>query len=122
MPLYALASGHYVQYLYFVWHAEAREPVGASSAGIREHLLSVLRSSRMQYLVGLLAMGGAATLLLTFVSVGLRETAMSAGLRPQDALDIPPWAAAMIGIHFEHYWLDHRIWRTPGRASLPATA
>src|SRR6185436_18056846 len=25
-PLYALASGHYVQYLYFVWHVQEKDP------------------------------------------------------------------------------------------------
>ena len=63
----------------------------------------------------LLALGGAVTLSLTFVSSGLRAIAEWMLLRPQGALDFPPWAAAMIGINLEHYWLDRRIWRSPRR-------
>jgi hypothetical protein len=51
------------------------------------------------------------TLLLTFVTVGLRAAAASMAWRPAGALDLEPWAAAMIGVNLEHYWLDHRIWR-----------
>jgi len=62
------------------------------------------------------------TLLLTFATAGLRALATAMALRPQNALDMPPWAAAMIGVNFEHYWLDHRIWRTRKRdvAVIPA--
>jgi hypothetical protein len=121
-PLYALASGHYVQYLYFVWHAEAREPSTAPSAALRVRLQTGLRSSRLRYIVLLLAMGGAVTLLLTFASTALRAVATSTALRPENALDIPPWAAAMIGVNLEHYWLDHRIWRTRKRADVTVPA
>lgn len=122
MPLYALASGHYVQYLYFVWHAEAREPRTASSAGVRARLQAGLRSSRVRYMVLLLAMGGAVTLVLTFLSAGLRAAATTMTLRPETALAIPAWAAAMIGINLEHYWLDHRIWRTRNQAAVATSA
>lgn len=121
MPLYALASGHYVQYIYFVWHAEAREPSPVSSAGIRVRLQTALRSSELRYIALLLAMGGAVTLLLTVASEGLRATATRMALRPENALDIPPWAAAMIGVNLEHYWLDHRIWRTRTRVGTART-
>lgn len=121
MPLYALASGHYVQYIYFVWHAEAREPQAASSAGVRVRLQAALRSSRVHYVVLLLAMGGAVTVLLTLVSAGLRTVATWTMLRPETALAIPAWAAAMIGVNLEHYWLDHRIWRTR-KHTAPAVA
>lgn len=121
MPLYALAVGHYVQYLYFVRQAEAREPAASSSLTVGARLQSALQSSRLRYLVVLLAMGGLVTLLLTFVSVGLRSAAAGMGLRPENALDLAPWAAAMIGVNLEHYWLDHRIWRSPRRlAAAPA--
>jgi hypothetical protein len=116
MPLYALASGHYVQYLYFVWHAETREPPPAAEMRLTARLQSALRSSQVHYLLVLLALGGAVTLLVTFVSAGLRTAAVWMLLRPEGALDIPPWAAAMIGVNLEHYWLDHRIWRSPKRA------
>jgi hypothetical protein len=116
MPLYALASGHYAQYLYFVWHAEAREPLSGAEMDLRPRLRAALRSSRAHYLVGLLAIAGAVTLLLTFLSAGLRATAVWMQWRPESALDLAPWAAAMIGVNLEHYWLDHRIWRTRRQA------
>lgn len=121
IPLYAFASGHYVQYLYFVWHVEARETPPRCGI-VRDGIQSVLRSSRLRYLVVLLAMGGAVTLLLTFASAGLRAAAVSLQLRPDGALDLAPWAAAMIGINLEHYWLDHRIWRTPRPAVVAQPA
>jgi len=120
MPLYALASGHYAQYLYVVWHTETREQA-ASHTRLAARLQSALRSSQVHYLLVLLALGGAVTLLLTFVSAGLRTAAVWMSLRPQGALDIPAWAAAMIGVNLEHYWLDHRIWRSPRRALAAAT-
>jgi hypothetical protein len=113
VPLYAFASGHYVQYLYFVWNVEARETPATSGQPLRDGIQTAVRSSRLRYLVVLLSMGGAVTLLLTFASAGLRSAAMSMQLRPETALDLAPWAAAMIGINLEHYWLDHRIWRAP---------
>jgi hypothetical protein len=111
-PLYALASGHYAQYLYFVWHVEAREQPSAPAKGPLHMIQSELRSSRLRYLVLLLAMAGAVTLLLTFASAGMRTVAASLLLRPDGALDLAPWSAAMLGINLQHYWLDHRIWRT----------
>ena len=119
LPLYALASGHYAQYLYFVWHTETREPPPASGTRPVARLQSALRSSQVHYLLIVLALGGAGTLLLTCVSAGLREAATWMLLRPEGALAIPPWAAAMIGVNLEHYWLDRRIWRSP-RPSFPA--
>ena len=122
MPLYALASGHYAQYLYFVWHVEAREPAAASRLPFAERIQSSLRSSRLHYLVVLLGLAGAVTLLLTFVSTGLRAAAVWMDLRPAGALDLAPWAAAMLGVNLEHYWLDHRIWRVRPRMRLTAPA
>lgn len=119
MPLYALASGHYAQYLYFVRGVEVRDR-SAASGNFRAHLQATLRSSWMRYLLTLLVMGGAVTLLFTFASAGLRATADWMLLRPAGALDIPAWAAAMIGVNLQHYWLDRRIWRSPKRALAPA--
>lgn len=121
LPLYALASGHYAQYLYFVWRVEAREPAVASPTTLAARLYAALRSSTLRYLIVLLALAGGVTLLLTFVSAGLRAAALSVGLRPEGALDIAPWAAAMIGVNLEHYWLDRRIWRSP-RPVAPSPA
>jgi len=111
-PLYALASAHYAQYLYFVWHVQERDPAEAASPQLGARLRHELRISRLRYLAVLLAMGGVVVLLLTFVVGGLRAAADAMMLRPADALDMAPWAAAMIGVNLEHYWLDHRIWRT----------
>jgi hypothetical protein len=122
IPLYALASGHYAQYLYFVWNVEAREAPNASRAPLRDRIQSELRSSCFRYLLMLLLMGGVVTLALTLASVGLRTLAVSMQLRPESALDLAPWAAAMIGINLEHYWLDHRIWRTPRPAVVAQPA
>lgn len=121
-PLYALASGHYVQYLYFVWHVQERDPAEARSPQIGACMRRELRVSRVRYLAGLLAMAGTVTLLLTFVAMGLRAAAGAMMLRPAGALDMAPWAAAMFGVNLEHYWLDHRIWRTPRPASAAAVA
>ena len=64
------------------------------------------------------------TLLLTFASAGLRCGRGLDDAAPRDALDIAPWAAAMIGVNLEHYWLDHRIWRTRKHieSTVPARA
>jgi hypothetical protein len=116
-----LASGHYAQYLYFVWMAESKEPLPRAGLGTRPRLRMALRSSRVVYLMLLLGLGGIVTLLLTFLSSGLRAGAGWMQWRPDTALALAPWAAAMIGVNFEHYWLDHRIWRTP-RPVAAATA
>jgi hypothetical protein len=118
-PLYALASGHYVQYLYFVWHVQERDPAEAPSAQMGARVRRELRASRLRYLTGLLLMGGGVALLLTFAASGLRSAAGAMMFRPDGALDIPPWAAAMIGVNLQHYWLDHRIWRTARPATTP---
>jgi hypothetical protein len=116
LPLYALASGHYAQYLHFVWHVERRDAPAGGGAPWRVRLLAEARRSPSRYLLVLLGIAGTATLLLTIVSSGLRAAAATAGLRPDTALAMPAWAAAMIGVNLEHYWLDRRIWRTRKRA------
>ncbi len=113
MPLYAIASAHYIQYLYFVWRTESGEPLPAADSGLGTRVRSVLRSSPARYLVIMLALGGSLTVVLTIFSGALRAGSEWLHLRPADALAIPAWTAAMIGINFEHYWLDHRIWRAP---------
>jgi len=122
VPLYALASGHYAQYLYFVWHVQEKDPTEPTSPRLGARMRRELRSSRVRYLVGLLAMGGAVAFLSTLATGGLRAAAGAMMLRPEGALDIAPWAAAMIGINFEHYWLDHRIWRTSRPRAVNAVA
>jgi hypothetical protein len=107
LPLYAIASGHYVQQLYFVWRFESRR---AGFASLPERVRAwVAPPSRFGYLAGLTAAGGAVLFALTLVTVAVR--AATAGVRPADALVVPPWLAAMTGINLSHYWLEHRIWR-----------
>jgi hypothetical protein len=101
LPLYAIASGHYVQYLYFVACVERR---GASAAP--------------GWLLRLLIAGGAVVVVITVGAAAARAIASAAGARPPGSLAIPPWAAAMIGVNLAHYWLDSRIWRR--RALKPA--
>lgn len=118
IPLYALASGHYVQYLTFVWRVEeARPGLSAVPSPLRRLMAP---PARLRWLAAMVAIGGGGVLLLTFLSVGLRALAGAAGLGA-GALDIPPWAAAMLGVNLSHYWLDHRIWRAP-RAAAPQPA
>jgi len=119
LPLYALASGHYAQYIYFVRGVEMRDRPLAVHLSWRARFDGALRSSALHYVIALLVLAGTVTVLLTFASAGLRAAAVSAGLRPEGALAIPAWAAAMIGVNYEHYWLDRRIWRTP-RPALAA--
>ncbi|MDI1449533.1 hypothetical protein [Polyangium sp. 6x1] len=125
IPLYALASGHYVQYLYFVWKFERSRPgLGVVPAWLRAR---VAPPSRLAYLVALTGLGGGVVVLLSLGSVAVRAAAEASGLRPADALPLPPWAAAMLGVNLAHYWLDHRIWRfraapSGERAALPQPA
>lgn len=112
IPLYALASGHYIQYLYFVWKTERSRPgLGALPSWLRAR---VAPPSRFAYLITLIALGGFCVALLSLAVVAFRAAAEVSGARPPGALPIPPWAAAMIGINLAHYWLDHRIWRFRG--------
>ncbi|MDX2167127.1 MAG: hypothetical protein SF182_08695 [Deltaproteobacteria bacterium] len=113
IPLFALASGHYLQYVYFVRRVEVRDRPAGAHHPLRARLQTALRGSPLQYAVALLVIAVPVTVLLTLVSIGLRELALSAGLRPDTALAMPPWAAAMLGVNLEHYWLDRRIWRSP---------
>jgi len=109
IPLYALASGHYVQYLYFVWRFErARPGLGILPSWLRARIAP---PSRIAYLVALTGLGGIVVVLLSLGAVAFRAVAEATGARPAGALPIPPWAAAMIGVNLAHYWLDRRIWR-----------
>ena len=109
IPLYALASGHYVQYLYFVWKVERSRPgLGVVPLWLRARFAP---PSRLAYLVALTGLGGMVVVVLSLGVVALRAAAEASGARPSGALPIPPWAAAMIGVNLAHYWLDHRIWR-----------
>lgn len=122
IPLFALASAHYVQYVYFVRRVELRDRPAGSHNPLRARVQAALRASPLQYATALLVVAASVTLLLTFVSVGLREAAVATGLRPENALAIPPWAAAMLGVNLEHYWLDRRIWRSAKPAAVAAVA
>lgn len=109
IPLYALASGHYVQYLYFVYNTEASRPgLAVVPSALRARIAP---PSKFAYLAALTGLGGVVVVVLTLLVLGARAAAEANGLRPATALPIAPWAAAMIGVNLAHYWLDHRIWR-----------
>ncbi len=109
IPLYALASGHYVQYLYFVWKVEHTRPgLKVVPPELRKRIAP---PSKFAYLAALTSFGGAGVVVLTIVALGARAIAEANGMRPATSLPIAPWAAAMIGVNLAHYWLDHRIWR-----------
>jgi hypothetical protein len=86
-PFYAIASAHYVQYLWFV--------------GRRARL-----SSRrpLRWTLAMAGGAGAVVAALTVIVVLARRAAGSDGV-------VPPWAAAVVAVNLEHYWLDARIWR-----------
>lgn len=119
IPLYALASGHYVQYLYFIWKTETARPgLTLVPASLRQHIAP---PSKFGYLVALTGLGGMVVVILTLMALSARAIAETHGLRPASALPIAPWAAAMIGVNLAHYWLDHRIWRfRPNGTSTPS--
>ncbi len=121
MPLYALASGHYAQYLYFVRRVEARDPADRSREPGSSPPVGASLDAR--------ALSGGAVGSGWGRDVSPHRScprvcgpaAASMALRPAAALDLPPWAAAMIGVNSRHYWLDHRIWRSPRRAAATTT-
>ncbi|MGE3674081.1 MAG: hypothetical protein AB7K71_30700 [Polyangiaceae bacterium] len=112
LPLYALASGHYVQHLYFVGRFEGcREAWSSVPARIREW---VQPGVGFRYYFALFTLGGVVVTAATATAYGARWLAGAAGVAPQSYV-LPPWTAAMIGINLSHYWLDHRIWRLSKR-------
>lgn len=114
LPIYALASGHYVQHLWFVRRAERRSPAPLAALPERWRRL-VGPESALGYYAFLGALGAGVTVLVSLAALGLRAWASAAGLRSADALDLPPWGAAMLAINLHHYALEHRLWRTPAR-------
>ncbi|MFO0625305.1 MAG: hypothetical protein U0325_06760 [Polyangiales bacterium] len=121
LPIYALASGHYVQHLWFVRRAEQGTP--AALAALPDAWRRLASPDRaLGYLAFLGALGAGVTVALSLAAVGLRALAASAGLRHDDGLSLPPWGAAMLAINLHHYALEHRLWRAPtatGAAPAP---
>ena len=111
LPLYAIASGHYAQQIYFVWRfcaspdALARVPSALRAA--------VAPPSRTGFVLALAVLGGGVLVVLTGLTVAAQAAFGAAGLREAGALAIPPWLSAMIGINLSHYWLESRVWRAP---------
>ncbi|MEO7329433.1 MAG: hypothetical protein ABI193_12695 [Minicystis sp.] len=109
LPLYAIASAHYVQHLHFVWRFEHRAgALGAVPVSLRER---VAPPRRFAYLAALGALGAAVLVILTGATVGARWLAEALAIHRGGPSILPPWTAAMIGVNFSHYWLDHRVWR-----------
>jgi hypothetical protein len=109
LPLYAIALGHYVQQLAFVWRVPATHEQLA-------RLRPGRRLTALWWVLGLTVVAGAVVAALTLVTVGARGLALALTLRAPAALVVPPWVAAMVGVNLSHYWLEHRIWRRPAPA------
>lgn len=120
LPIYALASGHYVQHLWFVRRAEQGAP-GALRALPDAWRRHASPDRALGYLALLGALGAGVTVALSLAAVGLRGLASSLGLRAAGGLELPPWGAAMLAINLHHYALEHRLWRAP-TAKAAATA
>jgi hypothetical protein len=108
LPLYAIASGHYIQQIFFVW----RRPATRAWFGARWSRWTA-PPARLGYLAGLAAVGAAVVLLLTSATAVARALADAAGVRPAAPTAAPTWLAAMIGVNLWHYWIEGRIWRGP---------
>ena len=115
LPFFALASGHYLQYLWAVDRIARPRPeaygVLPPALRLRVHPAHSTRG----HLVFLAALGGLGIAGVTVLAFAVRALATALELRPADAMDLPPWGAAMIAVNLHHYWLDHTIWRTPPR-------
>ncbi|HEY8431172.1 MAG TPA: hypothetical protein VIL20_22485, partial [Sandaracinaceae bacterium] len=105
LPLYAIASGHYAQQLYFVWRANGA-PGSLRELPPRVRAL-VAPPARIGFLAALATAGGTVLAGLTLLSIVARK--LLGG--PGPGIDVPPWLAAMIGVNFSHYWLEARIYR-----------
>jgi len=112
LPFFALASGHYVQYLWTV--ARAERPRAAALGALPEWLRARVHPSRstLGHLAFLAALGATGIVGVTLVAMAARAVAAALDLRPGDAMPLAPWGAAMLAVNLHHYWLDHRIWRS----------
>ncbi|UJR84385.1 hypothetical protein [Sandaracinus amylolyticus] len=117
IPFFALASGHYVQYLWAVGRAERARPhaLGLIPERLRAHVHP--GRSRLGHLVFLATLGALGISATTLIVLALRATASALALRPDGAMPLAPWGAAMLAVNVHHYWLDHRIWRSAPRAA-----
>ncbi|MFT3714009.1 MAG: hypothetical protein QM817_40630 [Archangium sp.] len=106
LPLYAIASGHYLQQLYFIWRAPGTPSRVANLRGP----VRLFLATRIGFVLGLAGAAGVVVFALTAVTVALRSVSAS-------NTAIPPWVAAMVGVNFSHYWLEHRIWRRTPRST-----
>ncbi len=119
--MYALASAHYVQYVYFVWKYQSRQP-GLSLVPDRLRV-RIAPPARMGYLVSLIATGLAIVGCVTLATLAIRQATVALVARETAAFPLPAWSTAIIAVNFAHYWLDSRIWRSGNAArTLPAPA
>ena len=108
--LYAIASAHYVQYLYFVWNYQSRRPglsLVPDSLRVR-----IAPPAQMGYLVSLIGIGLAVIGGVTLATMAMRQATVAVTTRQADAFPLPAWSTAIIAVNFAHYWLDSRIWRS----------
>jgi hypothetical protein len=109
--LYALASGHYAQYIYCPRRGDALDGHWRRTrAGVRA---SMHRPSRHQNIARSSCRRSRCCSRSPPRACGRRRCRRACARR---CAAITP-AAAMIGVNYEHYWLDRRIWRTPRPAS-----
>jgi hypothetical protein len=114
LPLFAIASAHYVQHIYFVWRFEHRPQALAELPARWRGWIAPPKLWR--YLLALAALGASLVLVLTGACAAARWAADTLGFGTESRL-LPPWTAAMIAVNFWHYWLDHRVWRAPTTTS-----
>ena len=117
IPFFAIASGHYVQYL---WIATRTERGRAGSLRALPDRIAAWVSpaqSSARYLLFLAAFGALGLGVVSVFALVARTLAEQLELRPANAFALAPWGAAMLAVNLHHYWLDHRVWR-----SAPASA
>jgi hypothetical protein len=117
--LYAIASAHYVQYLYFVWKYESRRP----ALSLVPDLLRarIAPPAQIGYLLSMIAIGVAIIGGVTVATVVMRHATVAVAANQAAAFPLPAWSTAIIAVNFAHYWLDSRIWRS-GSASRKVAA
>jgi len=118
---YAIASAHYVQYLYCVWKYESRHP-GLSLVPDRLRV-RIAPPARVGYLASQIATGLVIVGVVTLATMAIRQATVATAASQTDAFPLPAWSTAIIAVNFAHYWLDSRIWRSASAArTIPASA
>jgi len=112
--MYAIASAHYVQYLYFVWKYESRRP--AWSLVPTPLRVRIAPPAKAGYVVSQIAVGVAIIGSVTLATMVTRHATVAMARGEVSAFPLPAWSTAIIAVNLAHYWLDSRIWRSAGAA------